>query len=388
MNFQTLSEQKRIFLWCLLSSILLLTLPLASAVGDVAYIMKNSRVVDQNIIRAFQEMNASVDLINDANVRTTDLTKYKLVFIGPERLRNTARYVDVSKYPTMIMNSFYGDDFGLVDDDGISSLASNSLLEVNYNNQVFPVYTMAKVGSSYLDYNYLSTENKAADLMAAATPYLGQGSNETLGDVVSYGARGDRLTNGKVLQNELCFFGIDQTTYWTSQAKNLFKDCAGFAFDYICSTNVDCNDNNNHTQDICLNPATTLSQCIHNPIICLNDNECGIDGLVGEPFCTLNNVSQSFVNFTCNNAGLTTSFCSNVTTTQVTEQCGLDLCVDGSCLEIECDEDLDCNDTNSTTIDTCLNPGTLNSTCINTPVTCFNAVECGSDGFVGSPFCS
>src|SRR3989344_2784542 len=142
MNFQTLSEQKRIFLWCLLSSILLLTIPFASAVGDVAYIMKNSRVVDQNVIRAFQEMNASVDLINDANVRTTDLTKYKLIFVGPERLRNTARYVDISKYPTMIMNGYYGNDFGLTDDDGISSLASNSPLGAYYNGQVIPIYTV------------------------------------------------------------------------------------------------------------------------------------------------------------------------------------------------------------------------------------------------------
>ena len=93
--------------------------PSALAVSDVAYLIYNPKRVDHNILKVFNESNLSVDLIMDKNVRSTDFSKYNLVFVSDDKLRNTAKYFDMTKYRTIIMNRFYGKEFGLTDSQGI-----------------------------------------------------------------------------------------------------------------------------------------------------------------------------------------------------------------------------------------------------------------------------
>lgn len=55
---------------------------------------------------------------------------------------------------------------------------------------------------------------------------------------------------------------------------------------------------------------------------------------------------------------------------------------------IQCLSNLDCDDSNSLTLDVCINPGTVSSLCQHQSVVCNTNSDCGTDGFSGSVFCS
>src|SRR3989344_3709220 len=129
-----------IFALLILSQILVLV---SAQTADVGYII-NGRA-DQNIIDVFEGMNLNVHIIEDTRVVQTDLSQFDFIFIGDGRVRNTAARVDVSKYPTVIMNKFYGEEFGLTDRDGVSQLGASAPLSVRKisNNRIEQVYTHA-----------------------------------------------------------------------------------------------------------------------------------------------------------------------------------------------------------------------------------------------------
>ncbi len=77
---------------------------------------------------------------------------------------------------------------------------------------------------------------------------------------------------------------------------------------------------------------------------------------MGSPFCQGNNVYQNYITHTCNNAGTANSYCSNSTNAQLKNNCtGNQTCTDGSCT--------------------------------NQNIACSSTSQCGTNGYVGSPFC-
>ncbi len=61
-------------------------------------------------------------------------------------------------------------------------------------------------------------------------------------------------------------------------------------------------------------------------INCSQNSDCGINGYIGNDFCSANNVSRSYISFICNNAGTSQSYCTNQTTTNT-----INVCSTGSC---------------------------------------------------------
>jgi len=125
-----------------------------------------------------------------------------------------------------------------------------------------------------------------------------------------------------------------------------------------CTTHSECNDNNNLTYDECIN-----EECRHTEINCASDVNCGFEGLFGDLFCSSNVfLQQNYRQSECVNPGTPQSFCSIAIIPKTIEQCEF-VCSEGAC--IRCDTNLDCNDNNSTTGDTCVNPGTIEAFCEN-----------------------
>ena len=183
-----------------------------------------------------------------------------------------------------------------------------------------------------------------------------------------------------------------------------------------CITNNDCNDGNAYTEDLCINPGTLQSYCQNNQIICFNNNDC--------------NDGNPQTNDVCINPGTTTSFCENNVLQCINDgQCGsvvsnnicvgdnvvnrtiTPLCIgnncqsstndviiqncaygcsNGACIQppITCSTNSQCNDNNQRTVDECVNAGTPQSFCRNTEVNCLENLDCGVTGFVGNEFCS
>jgi hypothetical protein len=157
----------------------------------------------------------------------------------------------------------------------------------------------------------------------------------------------------------------------------------------------------------------------------LNEAQCGTDGLLGNQFCDgNNNVSDTFRDHTCNNAGTNQSFCNFVDTVQVVDGCGTgQVCENAACANVSCFQETDCGsdgfigstfcNTDGNVSDTfrdhtCNNAGTANATCsfadtvqqtIDCNATqvcengacqtvgCFIETDCGIDGFLGNPVC-
>jgi hypothetical protein len=62
--------------------------------------------------------------------------------------------------------------------------------------------------------------------------------------------------------------------------------------------------------------------------VCCDDDDCGVEGYVGDDFCDEGNVYRNFEEFFCNNAGLGTSYCTNLLTALLIEDCGENYCED------------------------------------------------------------
>ncbi len=95
---------------------------------------------------------------------------------------------------------------------------------------------------------------------------------------------------------------------------------------------------------------------VTNPIInCSTNLECGNNSWLSNPFCSSGNVWNTFKVYTCNNPGTVSSYCSSSLVNQTQTNCSYG-CSNGSC----------------------------NAPIIN----CSTNLECGTNGYVGSPSCS
>jgi hypothetical protein len=329
---------------------LLVSVSSVSAIGDVAYIYKNINNVDDNILGVFGNLDLEVDLIDEQTL-PRDFSNYYLIYVGDERYRNE-ELIPVGKYPTVVSNYYFGYEWGLTDFDGISKLASNSPLNVLIDNEIIQVYTQAQysLGGISIPYYYLDDGNKLPFMQSVARTYIGDAAD--FGDVISYANAGVELFNGKETDKRICFFGIIESDYWTSEVQDMFEECVAFV-ETTCSRDSDCP----------------------------GDKE-------GEPYCKYGNeVWKDVREYSCKNPGKSYSRCESDLVSKRVEICQ-DSCSNGRCVNIECYTDEDCDDQDLSTVDKCQNPGTISSYCENTPSECIRNSDCGSPGFIGNSFCS
>ncbi|MBS3080567.1 putative metal-binding motif-containing protein, partial [Candidatus Pacearchaeota archaeon] len=163
------------------------------------------------------------------------------------------------------------------------------------------------------------------------------------------------------------------------------NSCAeGSCVTIVCNKDSDCNDNNDKTVDKCKNPGTINSFCTYEGISCFKDSDCGVDRFTGGLSCFGKDVQRDFINFTCKNPGTKNSFCVQDIDNKKVHSC-LYACSEGNC--IRCNTNSDCDDGKSTTVDSCRFAGTIDSYCKHETVQCIQNSDCGTNNFVGSPFC-
>ena len=194
---------------------------------DVAYLYRQSSKINPKIINVLEEMNFNVTLINEQQLSYTNLTKYRLVFVGDENFLK-AKKIPAEQVPTLVFNHYNVKDFGLTDRDGASQLGSSSPLTINMGNQSVLVYIKAfKEDRIGLHYYYLD-KNNIADSLTQVAYTKTTSSGRKFGAVITHAEPGDLLLNGKIAQQKICFFGITETIFWTPEAESLFEDCVRF----------------------------------------------------------------------------------------------------------------------------------------------------------------
>jgi hypothetical protein len=195
--------------------------------SEVAYVYKFPTQINQKIINILNADGFDVTLISEKDFSKTNFTKFRFIFIGDESFTNAKR-IPVDKVPTIVFNHFNVQDFGLAKKGGASQLGSTSPLSVTIENKSIQVYTKAfKIDRISAPYYYLGRNNIAPSLekIAFAKP---TSAGSTYGTVIAHAESGDKLANGKTAKANICFFGITETNFWTTDAKNLFNDCVEF----------------------------------------------------------------------------------------------------------------------------------------------------------------
>ena len=309
------------------------------AATDVAYIYGNDARIDHNVLGIFSSMNLSISFISQSSL-PVNLSGYKFIFVGDEYFTKS---IPVSNYRTVIMNSHFGNGYGLTNGNGISSLSSRTPLEVTFKGKELRAYTSTKdIQGSYLSYYLLATNSKNSNLSTYAKTYSTGSGRE--GDVVSFVPKGVGLSNGKISKGEICFFGITKSDYWTEDSRNLFRDCVNFVNVVVPETNV-----TNKTNET-------------KRVVCLKDSDCETNIFSNNLFCLNNNVIKNYTSYSCVNPGTQESFCLNKTQVELVQSCLFD-CYEASCQRIRCKVDVDCDDNYTSTEDKCLNSGGPNSAC-------------------------
>jgi hypothetical protein len=185
---------------------------------NLGYIYEKDFNIDFKIIEKLDSLGIDVFLLNSKDLQNVNFSQFDVLLIGDERIRNVNK-IPLDK-PLILMNSYYGKDFGFLEKGKVSKLSSNRPLQVSVSSfsEVYEVATY-EVGKSALKYYYLPNKYKVSSLESVAKTSLGYHSR--MGDVVAY------------LPGDKCFFGIVESEYWTSSAEEFFENCVSFVLENV-----------------------------------------------------------------------------------------------------------------------------------------------------------
>ncbi len=153
----------------------------------------------------------------------------------------------------------------------------------------------------------------------------------------------------------------------------------GICKDYTCTINEECDDGNSNTIDVCLNPSTERAKCIYENVKTgqtIQTPTCGECGYLDNGVCR-NYVCCSDLD--CNddneNTGDTclapktkNAVCQYIpgeTEEPVETECECGYLTSEGCFPYVCCSDSDCDDDNIDTFDTCFDPSSEYSACLN-----------------------
>src|SRR3989344_3800422 len=139
----------------------------------------------------------------------------------------------------------------------------------------------------------------------------------------------------------------------------------GACVDINCNTDSDCSDDDERTDDKCVNPGTTASFCRNTEVNCLNDLDCGATGYIEENFCFSDDVYKKYQNATCIDPATLDSYCV-ISVTPIKTQ--------------------ECEDANENTYDYCYQPQNQSAICNHDFVQCDNNNDCGTTQLLNN-FC-
>jgi hypothetical protein len=153
--------------------------------------------------------------------------------------------------------------------------------------------------------------------------------------------------------------------------------------------------------------------CIELPINCSSDLECGTDDWLNQEVCSGIDVYDFYESFTCHNPGTPDSYCTDSSDLLLKEECA-DACVDGECVDCLVDDDCSADffgdpycvndiDVYTDLTDysceefTCVSDifpiydETCADICIDgscEEIECYTNSECGLNGFIEPPYCT
>ena len=144
------------------------------------------------------------------------------------------------------------------------------------------------------------------------------------------------------------------------------------------------------------------NQCVL-AIACYKDSDCGTPGWVGFTNCNNDDIFQNWRGYGCNLPGTSQAYCTSAEVSLLKQDCGVDSCNafganycknndvyhNQTCYDKGCNLGSCFTNTfvNEALVQDCGASGCSNGKC-NSIIACTKNSDCGTDGYVGSPFCS
>jgi len=178
---------------------------------DVAYVVKDSSKPNQQFIKALNDLGYSYELIGESQVAKTDFTKYRMILLGNEKIKD----VPVENFNSLIVNPSYyplwsASKGSLTSNHIQTAYNSNKETEITKDvRETFNVYTATKTPSGIsLQTHYLDRTKRTGVLGITLT------SNKIT----------DRKKYAIAIKEnpKRVFFGITESEYWTQDSKKLF----------------------------------------------------------------------------------------------------------------------------------------------------------------------
>lgn len=208
--------------------VLLMLAQLAAAIptGKVAYIVRNTALAKPAVINTLNEMGFEVQLLKNTELAGVNWDNYLFIIVNDELFPNPAD-IPVNTRKALILNTWNLNDFHW-SRRGSTYASSQPIVLLNqFPDHIitrgFPssitVYTQAKVGSVSLAVNYLYRFDKAPAIKSIVSiPYNAADA------VIATADAGTMLRDGYRAAEKGVFFGIAEGSYWTQDAKTLFKN--------------------------------------------------------------------------------------------------------------------------------------------------------------------
>jgi len=240
-----MTQPKKIFLLAICLVLVVQVLSFVSAT-DIGIIMPGPQTPSGQIINALNELNYSYEIIAENSVPSANLSQYRAIIVGDGRFSHPET-IPFYNYKSLIINSNHGDEFGW----GTSVVRYSSPTQLTNNPNL---NSTIKIGIPN-NFNAYSQSNLNAQTYALSgrkpTGIKILSYKNTAGyAVIMYLYPGGTFTNNKVSTKRSLYFGIADSTYWSADSKQIFKNSLQWIIVGEDKDNdgyyddVDCNDNN------------------------------------------------------------------------------------------------------------------------------------------------
>ncbi|MFH1308338.1 MAG: hypothetical protein ABIH72_05795 [archaeon] len=373
---------------------------------EMCYTLLNNLVFSDNMPKAGQEVSVYADKISNA-VYGEDLTPLPTVIDVEIKKVNDTETNEVS-----FVVEANGDEFNpytfsfpwTPEEQGLYTLtvqgvADNCPYEENLNETiiqeifVYPepsCYIDKDCGESYYEDNYCFAGDVYRDYF---NPYCNDGEchlsvQPDFVEECEYGCKDGQCLEPECEIDEECgddYYGENYCDNSRVVVDHYVPRCEGneCGIEKLTELVQECNEE-------CVDGECT------DEITCFENWECGIDGPFGDKYCSGQNSTQDFIDYTCKNPGTFESYCDESITPWIVEDCGaeavtLPYCSEGNVavdyLSYGC-EGGECGlVSNVTEVQEYCLYGCEDAQCIEPPVECNQDSDCGEDGFIGEKYC-
>jgi hypothetical protein len=226
---------KTITTFLILSIALISLTTIASALSDIAYIIKNEQDENPFLLNEIQNLGFSIQTIYDDEIPNTDFSEFKLIILGGSKVMSNLEILPVHLQSSLIINSNGQNIIELGWSSGKGSTTNPSLKKINFEHPIgesIPQSFNAYINSqSTPKIHYLTGQKPVGINFIFSRPASASDA------VVTTVSPGTFYLNGNEAQGHSAFFGATEVEFWKPETHQLFSNTIQWLLDNTIDPN-------------------------------------------------------------------------------------------------------------------------------------------------------